>query len=493
MGRGVSEQDGSIPADASLAGSGSAVGHTRNASEGEVRLHREMNLNPQPQSAGVTSDAAIGASIPKATPAACSAPTCDPLRPSQNPPEVRLRKTSRREARGQEVKVQREDPLPPELSLRHSLTTFSEVSVVTTHTQSQHPEPKHKAVSPSDNTGCGVKRYCEVTGGGPMSSGLLLISPGATRPSKPESPRQKVRTSEVRDGSSPRKPAGQTRAAQLPASTPSPTPKATPEVEPQAGKPGGGSSAQSSAVSPPFWSNTRETRPGGAGGRVMSDHPWKPLILAAYPRPEGSRSNYGAVERILRSYGENAAWTKQNQAASAPNLSPKPPPPPQDEDEEEEEEEEEEEGIDLPEMPMMMDTDVLPLSPVSRHTHTYSHASHTSHTRTTTYGSSVGVKEIPLNIQDGRTSAVPLLASPPSPRPPRRNFPRPARPANRRRPSRWAGPLSPLSSSSSSSSSSSPFIAPVAPMPPAPLSRLQKRHPPTFVFSHAFHMETVII
>jgi len=31
------------------------------------------------------------------------------------------------------------------------------------------------------------------------------------------------------------------------------------------------------------------------GPRVMSDHPWKALTLAAYPRHEGSRSNYGAV------------------------------------------------------------------------------------------------------------------------------------------------------------------------------------------------------
>jgi len=214
MGRGVSERDGAVPPDASLAGSGSAVARTRNASEGEVRLHRGTNLNPQPQSAGVTSDAAVAASIPKAAPAACGAPARDPPRPSQNPPEVRLRKTSRREARGQEVKVPREDPLPPELSLRHSLTsTFSEVSVVTTRTHSQHPEPEHRAGSAGDNPGCGVKRYCGVTGGGPMSPGLLLVSPGAARPGKPESPGHKVRTSEVRDGSSPRQPAGQTRPA----------------------------------------------------------------------------------------------------------------------------------------------------------------------------------------------------------------------------------------------------------------------------------------
>lgn len=42
--------------------------------------------------------------------------------------------------------------------------------------------------------------------------------------------------------------------------------------------------------------------PGRTGPRVMNDHPWKPLTLAAYPRPEGSRSNYGALERILKNY-----------------------------------------------------------------------------------------------------------------------------------------------------------------------------------------------
>ncbi|XP_029959314.1 protein SOGA3a isoform X2 [Salarias fasciatus] len=61
------------------------------------------------------------------------------------------------------------------------------------------------------------------------------------------------------------------------------------------------------------------------GPRMMNDHPWKPLTLAAYPRPEGSRSNYGAVERILKNY-ENAARAQQNQSQendlpSSPNFS----------------------------------------------------------------------------------------------------------------------------------------------------------------------------
>ncbi|KAM9782856.1 protein SOGA3a [Neosynchiropus ocellatus] len=51
--------------------------------------------------------------------------------------------------------------------------------------------------------------------------------------------------------------------------------------------------------------------PSRPGRRMMNDHPWKPLTLAAYPRPEGSRSNYGAVEKILKNY-ESAARAQQS-------------------------------------------------------------------------------------------------------------------------------------------------------------------------------------
>lgn len=54
--------------------------------------------------------------------------------------------------------------------------------------------------------------------------------------------------------------------------------------------------------------------------RMMNDHPWKPLTLAAYPRPEGSRSNYGAVERILKNY-ESAARAQQNDVTSSSSVS----------------------------------------------------------------------------------------------------------------------------------------------------------------------------
>uniref|UniRef100_A0A668AVR4 SOGA 1/2-like coiled-coil domain-containing protein n=1 Tax=Myripristis murdjan TaxID=586833 RepID=A0A668AVR4_9TELE len=147
------------------------------------------------------------------------------------------------------------------------------------------------------------------------------------------------------------------------------------------------------------------------GPRVMNDHPWKPLTLAAYPRPEGSRSNYGAVERILKSY-ESAAWAQENQnqqneMPSSPSRSPK----------------QEERVIELKE------------------------SSNTISTK-------------------------------------KKNFSRPARPANRRLPSRWAS----RSPSSSSSTSSSPSTTPVVP----PSISYQK-HTSSFTYSHAFHMETVII
>ncbi|CAL8356412.1 unnamed protein product [Arctogadus glacialis] len=448
----------------------------------------------------------LASAVPKAPPAVTPAPAGDPP-PSQNP-QVRLRKTSRDSARGQEVRGQRDASPAPDLSLSHSLTLFSEVTVATTRT---------KAPGPDDDTRR-PRRDCA----DPVSGG-----PSGTR-----SPRQRLRP--ARDGSPPRRPAGQ-------------TPRTTPEADPR------GKQQQQQGVAPSPTAPPPDARRPAVGG-VMSDHPWKPLTLAAYPRPEGSRSNYGAVERILKSYGERAAWASQ--AASAPDLSPRPPPPEEEEEEEEEEtDEEEEEELD--------------------HVH-YSHASHTAHTHTSfskVSHSCAGGKAIQLNIQahvfaerlslppaqrepvprltsglgglsagfnaspvEALTIASPVMdavrwdldteswrlsllkdgvspagstpspagstpspaGSTPSPRPARRNFSRPACPAHRRLPSRWASrSLSSSSSSSSSSafSSSSPSFAPMAPpSTPLPLPQpLHKRHPPSFVFSHAFHTEALII
>ncbi|XP_039974279.1 protein SOGA3a isoform X2 [Xiphias gladius] len=117
------------------------------------------------------------------------------------------------------------------------------------------------------------------------------------------------------------------------------------------------------------------------GPRMMNDHPWKPLTLAAYPRPEGSRSNYGAVERILKNY-ESAARAQQSQkseTASSPNLSVR----------------QEENVTELD----MLDMDPLPLPHTLRHTQT-SHTSqtHTTHAQLTSH-TAMGVKEIQLIVQ----------------------------------------------------------------------------------------------
>ncbi|XP_041649130.1 uncharacterized protein LOC121513436 isoform X2 [Cheilinus undulatus] len=114
------------------------------------------------------------------------------------------------------------------------------------------------------------------------------------------------------------------------------------------------------------------------GPRMMNDHPWKPLTLAAYPRPEGSRSNYGAVERILKNY-ESAAREKQSQSQQdgkcpSPNISTR--------------KEEKVTEVD------MLDMDPLPLPPTLRHKHT----SHSTHTQLSSH-TSKSVQAIHLSVQ----------------------------------------------------------------------------------------------
>uniref|UniRef100_A0A3P9PAY3 MTCL family member 3a n=1 Tax=Poecilia reticulata TaxID=8081 RepID=A0A3P9PAY3_POERE len=170
--------------------------------------------------------------------------------------------------------------------------------------------------------------------------------------------------------------------------------------------------------------------------RIMNEHPWKPLTLAAYPRPEGSRSNYGAVEKILKNY-ESAARALQNEMVSNPTE------------------------LD------MLDMAPLPLSPTLRHIHTSPTAQVSLHS----------VNEMQLKVQEDEESSV----TPPSVH---KNFSRPARPANRRLPSRWAS----RSPTSSSSPSSSPCTTPVI-----PASFPLQKHSSSFAYTHGFHIETVII
>uniref|UniRef100_A0A8C2X3F1 SOGA 1/2-like coiled-coil domain-containing protein n=1 Tax=Cyclopterus lumpus TaxID=8103 RepID=A0A8C2X3F1_CYCLU len=157
-------------------------------------------------------------------------------------------------------------------------------------------------------------------------------------------------------------------------------------------------------------SQSDSSRPGPRM-MMMNDHPWKALTLAAYPRPEGSRSNYGAVERILKNY-ESAARAHQSQ--SRPD-----------------------------------ETDSTGQS----------------------LHYNLGIWELAVwHIKYSENDVTSVSRSA------RKNFSRPARPANRRLPSRWAG-RSPTTSSS-----------PVAP-PPFALHK----HRSSFSYSHVFHMETVII
>ncbi|XP_047216902.1 uncharacterized protein KIAA0408-like isoform X1 [Girardinichthys multiradiatus] len=174
--------------------------------------------------------------------------------------------------------------------------------------------------------------------------------------------------------------------------------------------------------------------------RIMNEHPWKPLTLAAYPRPEGSRSNYGAVERILKNY-ESAARAQQNEMVSNPTE---------------------------------LDMAPLPLGPTLRHMQT---SPTTQIDSPTAQVSLHGVKEVQLTVQEDEEPS----ATPPSTQ---KNFSRPARPANRRLPSRWAS----HSPTSSSSPSSSPCATPILPN-----SFPLKKHSSSFTYTHGFHIETVII
>lgn len=188
-------------------------------------------------------------------------------------------------------------------------------------------------------------------------------------------------------------------------------------------------------VQPKHVSASDSCRPGL---RIMNEHPWKQLTLAAYPRPEGSRSNFGAVERILKNY-ETAAKNQQRGTASSPNLSMR---------------EKSDSELDV------QDMDSTPL--FIRETLPHSPSTHKI----------LELKEIQLNVQANQESSTASSAK-------KKNFSRPARPANRRLPSRWAG-RSPFSRSPPSSSTV------------APSSFSLQKHS-SFSYSRAFHMETVIL
>lgn len=188
----------------------------------------------------------------------------------------------------------------------------------------------------------------------------------------------------------------------------------------------------------PYQSNSSRLVP-----RIMNDHPWKPLTLAAYPRPEGSRSNYGAVERILKNY-ESAARAQQNEIVSNPT---------------------ELDMLDMASLPSSLTLRDMQTSPTAQaHCPTVQVSFHS-------------VNERELKVQEDEEPSV----TPPSIQ---KSFSRPARPGNRRLPSRWAS----RSPTSSSSPSSSPCTTPVI-----PTSFPLQKHSSSFTYTHGFHIETVII
>lgn len=120
-----------------------------------------------------------------------------------------------------------------------------------------------------------------------------------------------------------------------------------------------------------------QPEPSRTGPRVMNDHPWKPLTLAAYPRPEGSRSNYGALERILKNY-ESAGQTGHELKEQAEVLSSS--------------------SVRQTVVTELDLLDVDPLTPPPTLRHAQTHAKFKSH-------SSVCVKEIHRTVQVGRQLA----------------------------------------------------------------------------------------
>ncbi|XP_043116504.1 protein SOGA3a isoform X2 [Puntigrus tetrazona] len=156
--------------------------------------------------------------------------------------------------------------------------------------------------------------------------------------------------------------------------------------------------------------------------RILEENPWKPSTLAAYPRPMESRSNYGAVERILKNY-EDLERSQEQHQRSQPSPGKK------------------EDLVDLLEMLDMQHEPSMRLT-------------HTPHQQV------IAHKETHVSVQQCKESSLAI----------KKSFSRPARPAKRRLPSRWA--------SRPSASAPSP--------PPTGFTQRQ-----TLTYS-TFHTETVI-
>ncbi|XP_070691535.1 protein SOGA3a isoform X2 [Pempheris klunzingeri] len=337
MGRGV-EEDSFTVTDASSVGYQPVIS-TVYASD-EVLPPRETKVQPHctdvtPSVIGVHPEVTLSFSTSDST--------------IQNP-EIQPRRM-RRGPEGQDVRMN--------LSSEQPQTGLREATTITSQSPAHHSEVKHKvrtAGSPSRKTQ--NKAATEALFSEP-------VFPAITQPGlNVESSSSK---NAAPDGAKPQPARVGVSLQQLPAES----------KQRQMTQPGHQAQPRHVSASP---SQSDSSRPGA---RMMNDHPWKPLTLAAYPRPEGSRSNYGAVERILKNY-ESAARAQQNQSqqdemASSPNVSVR----------------QEETVTELD----MLDMDPLPLPPTLRHTQT-SHTSqkHTTHAQLSSH-SSMGVKEIHLIVQ----------------------------------------------------------------------------------------------
>ncbi|XP_018540087.1 uncharacterized protein KIAA0408 isoform X2 [Lates calcarifer] len=341
MGRGVEEQDSFTVTDASSLGCQPVL-----TKSDEVLYPRETKF--QPHCTDITTGAM--AVHPEVT-LSVSTSDCTIQSPDVQPRQMRC------SLEGQEVRMKQEilsdlSPEQPQVGLREAIT-------ITPQSPAHHSEVKHKfrtASSPSRKT--------------PNRAATEALFSEPVLPANSQ-PGQNVEGSSSKNenphGAKP-------QPARVGVSL---QPSPAESKQRQMTQPG--HQAQPKHVStPPSQSDSSRHGP-----RMMNDHPWKPLTLAAYPRPEGSRSNYGAVERILKNY-ESAARAQQSQnqqseTASSPNLSVR----------------QEETVTDLD----MLDMDPLPLPPTLRHTQ-ISHTSqiHTTHAQLSSH-TAMGVKEMQLTVQ----------------------------------------------------------------------------------------------
>ncbi|KAI1885568.1 hypothetical protein AGOR_G00205140 [Albula goreensis] len=167
---------------------------------------------------------------------------------------------------------------------------------------------------------------------------------------------------------------------------------------------------------------------GESGSWVLKDQPWKPTTLAAYPRPADSRSNYGAVEKILKSFESSGGAQLYLQRRPSPGQ----------ED-------------DLIELLDMLEVKQQQPSLGQRLTYRDTPPRLGLH------------RDMTSTVQESKESSTVSV---------KKSFSRPARPANRRLPSRWAS------------------RSPTSPSGPAMHPSIATQ---TRTFSYSYQTETVII